>query len=136
MAYLVIAALFYQVFVTTFLIIPVVLMLFLLAAGGAMLMGALNVFFRDFSHLTSVLLRALFYLTPIIYPPDLIGPKAAMFLRMNPVFYPVVAGRDVLYYGRVPAPEDWAIGFLAAGLVFCLGLIVFTSTENRFVYYA
>lgn len=135
-AYLLIAVVIYRVYPTTFLLLPVVVMLFFLSAGAAMLMCTLNVFFRDFTHLTSVLLRALFYLTPIIYPASLFGPKGQLLLRLNPAYYPVAIGRDVLYYGRISSLEDWGIGFAAAVLVFVVGLLVFTSTQRRFVYYA
>lgn len=135
-AYVVMALLTHDVPATILLLVPVIVMLFFLSAGGAMLMCALNVFFRDFSHLTSVLLRALFYVTPIIYPPELLGPKAESFLRLNPVYYPIVIGREVVYAGRVPAIEDWIVGFVFALAIFFVGLFVFTSTERKFVYYA
>ena len=120
---------------TVWLLPLAIAMLYLLSAGGAMLICTLNVFFRDFTHLTSVLLRALFYLTPIFYKPDLLGPKTEALLRLNPVFYPVVVTRDLLYYGQVPSLEMWLTGFGFAVALFTMGLMTFTSTQNKFVYY-
>jgi ABC-type polysaccharide/polyol phosphate export permease len=71
--------------VTAPLIIPVFVMVYLLAVGWALIMSTANVFFRDFSHLTQVLLRALFYLTPVLYRPSLLGDKVAAILKINPV---------------------------------------------------
>ena len=121
----------------TVILLPFVLvMLLLLASGASLLMSSLTVFFRDFIHLSSVVLRMLFYLTPIFYTPDIFGPKAAMLFKLNPAYYPVQAIRSVLYYGSLPSPVDIALGFGTAILVFLTGLAVFTSTENRFIYYA
>ena len=121
----------------TVLLLPLVLlMLFLLSSGAALLMCSLTVFFRDFTHLTPVLMRALFYLTPIFYRPDILGPKGMMLLRFNPVYYPVVLTREVLYYGRVPGAELWVIGFAAAVAIVIAAQAVFSLTEKRFVYYA
>lgn len=121
---------------TAWALIPALAMLYVMGAGGAILMCSLNVFFRDFTHLTSVLLRALFYLTPIFYPPTIMGPEAQRFLQLNPLYYPVVITRDVLYYGEVSSTEQWLIGWTAAAAVMLAGLLVFSSTEDRFVYYA
>lgn len=121
---------------TTPLIIPVMLMLLLMSAGSALVMSALNVFFRDFTHLTGVMLRALFYVTPIIYPPHLLGDRAVAYMALNPLFYPVVMGRQVLYYGQVPTLDVWAIGFSAAALMCLAGVYLFASLERRFIYYA
>ena len=110
-----------------------------MAASGEheqLLMSALNVFYRDFTHLTGVLLRAAFYLTPIIYPPDILGERVAALLKLNPVYYPVLLARSVLYYGEIGNMETWLTGFGAATAVLLLGLLVFTSTQEKFVYYA
>ena len=117
------------------LIIPVFFMVYLLAAGFVFALAALNVFFRDFQHLTDVALRALFYLTPVLYPPRIFGPKLGFLLQFNPLYYPVIIARDVVYYQTVSPPETWAIGFAISFVVFFLGLKLFSSLEDRFVYY-
>lgn len=112
------------------------LMALILASGVGLVMGALNVFFRDFQHLTQVGLRALFYLTPVLYRPGIFSPKVNLILRLNPVFYPVVTGRDAIYEGVISPMEDWVIGFSLAIIVLLAGALVFSATEKKFVYYA
>ncbi|MEK7704761.1 MAG: ABC transporter permease [Myxococcota bacterium] len=121
---------------TTPLLVPVVLMLFVVSLGGALLMATLNVFFRDFTHLTAAIMRALFYLTPIFYSPSMFGPHAERYLRLNPMYYPVIAARDVLYYGVVPPAQIWLVGFGAAFFVLVVGLWAFVRNEVKFIYYA
>jgi ABC-type polysaccharide/polyol phosphate export permease len=117
-------------------IVPIILMMYLMATGAALAFSALNVFFRDFTHLTDVLLRVLFYLTPIIYPRDLFGPQIAFFLQFNPVSIPVLMARDVLYYHEVPSLNDWLVGYGVSGLIFVIGLTIFVKNQDRFIYYA
>ena len=107
-----------------------------MTAGSALFLASLNVFFRDFTHLTEVLLRVLFYLTPIIYPPSLFGPEIEQLLKLNPVASPVLLARDVLYYHQVPTPELWLQSIAMSLIVFLGGLLVFTRTQEKFVYYA
>src|SRR5207249_425008 len=50
------------------LFLPVaVVLLALFTIGVSFLFSCLNVFFRDFTHMTEVLLQAWFYLSPVIY---------------------------------------------------------------------
>ena len=46
-----------------------------LALGTALLLAALNVYFRDMQHIWEVLMQVFFYATPIIYPLSLVTEK-------------------------------------------------------------
>ena len=118
------------------MVIPVIGMVSLLSIGGALIMATLNVFFRDFLHLTEVILRLMFYLTPILYRPELFGEKAQFFFQLNPAYYPIVTARSVLYDQVMPDPHLWVIGYATAFASCVLGLFIFTRTQDKFVYYA
>jgi len=134
-AYLIIAAALGELHLSIIYFPISLLMLFLLSVGSALTMSTLNIFYRDFTHLTAVLMRVLFYLTPVIYPPERLGPKAAYYFQFNPVYYPVIAIRDVLYHGKFPDTELLLIGFSVASIVFIFGLYIFSRNEHKFVYY-
>lgn len=51
------------------------LQLYLLSLGVALLLSALNVYFRDAQHIWEVVLQGLFYATPIIYPLSMVEQK-------------------------------------------------------------
>ena len=50
------------------LVIPSIIQLYAISLGVALLLGSLYVYFRDIGHIWEVLLQAMFYATPIIYP--------------------------------------------------------------------
>lgn len=56
-----------------------------LSMGIAFLLSALFVKFRDFSHIWEVILQALFYATPIIYPLSIAPPKVAKLISLSPL---------------------------------------------------
>ena len=120
----------------TNLLLPLaVFNLFLYALGTTLITCSLNVFFRDITHLTTAILRALFYLTPVFYKPEMLGPEAAYYLRFNPLYYPVTCIRSVIYDGQIPSLMHWGISFgIGFGLV-TIGLLIFTKCESKFVYY-
>jgi ABC-2 type transport system permease protein len=62
--------------------------IYLLALGLAFFLSALNVKYRDTSHIWEIIMQAAFYATPIIYPLAIVIEKsdiAAKFIMMNPI---------------------------------------------------
>lgn len=71
-----------------FLILPVILELYLLSLGIAFLLGSINVKYRDITSIWDVLMQALFYAIPIIYPISMIASTsviAAKIILLNPI---------------------------------------------------
>ena len=90
-----------------------------LIAANAMwvglLFGIVGARFRDVPPIVSSLLQVAFYLTPIIWKPELLGNRIA-FVQVNPFFHFVELVRAPLL-GQVPAPLTWAVvlGVTAGG---------------------
>lgn len=73
--------------------------LYVLALGLAFFLSALNVKYRDTSHIWEIIMQAAFYATPIIYPLALVVERsevAAKFLLMNPVAQAIQDARYAL----------------------------------------
>ena len=73
----------------SWLLVPLsILELYGLSLGISFLLGALNVKYRDMVSIWDVLVQALFYAVPIIYPVTLIAsssPIAAKVILLNPI---------------------------------------------------
>jgi ABC-type polysaccharide/polyol phosphate export permease len=96
----------------------------------ALLVSALNVFFRDLGNLSRHVLRLWFYLSPALYGAAVIDqvarthPQIATLIQVNP-FYPILnAYRSAIYEGAAP---DWAAlgGVLGASALFLLVAVWF-----------
>lgn len=73
---------------TWLLVIPAILELYLLSLGIAFLLGSINVKFRDITSIWDVLVQALFYAVPIIYPISMVAGTsavAAKIILLNPI---------------------------------------------------
>lgn len=71
-----------------FLIIPAILELYLLSLGIAFLLGAINVKYRDITSIWDVIVQALFYAVPIIYPIQMVAGTSALaakIILLNPI---------------------------------------------------
>ena len=71
-----------------FLAIPAILQLYLLSLGISFLLGSINVKYRDITSIWDVLVQALFYAVPIIYPISMVADTsiiAAKIVLLNPI---------------------------------------------------
>jgi len=120
----------------TMLLIPIpIIYIFVFSLGVAMLMSSLVVFFRDLTHLYSVFLTMLMFLTPIMYPIDIIPEHLLPFWGFNPMYHFVDYFRALTLWGFVP--DLWSnivcIGFALASL--CAGTYVFMRQQDRYILY-
>ncbi len=73
----------------TWLLVPLSLLeLYLLSLGLSFFLGAVNVRYRDISSIWDVVIQALFYAVPIIYPITMVAdrsPIAAKIILLNPI---------------------------------------------------
>ncbi len=70
------------------LVIPAIFELYLLSLGIAFLLGSINVKYRDITSIWDVLVQALFYAVPIIYPISMVAATsevAAKVILLNPI---------------------------------------------------
>jgi lipopolysaccharide transport system permease protein len=123
-------------------LLPALALLLLLGWSLAILMGVINVLFQDTQHLIEVLLQALFYLTPIIYPPSLLRDRhLGWMIDVNPlasfmelVRRAVLDGSPILD-GCLPLWRAYAV---AAGTVLVATMaaaLVLSRIERRMVFY-
>ena len=73
---------------TWFLAIPAIFELYVLSLGISFLLGSINVKYRDITSIWDVLIQALFYAVPIIYPISMVAATsatAAKIILLNPI---------------------------------------------------
>ena len=119
--------------------IPVAFLLMLLlavyAAGFALALSTLAVYFRDLRYLWTIIIQVMFFATPIIYTPDKIAGKVPpileFILHWNPMAVFVLSFRHLLYSGR--APEWGHIAYLVAASIvaFVGGWTIFVKQSRR-----
>ena len=104
--------------------------------GLALALSVLNVYMRDIEHLSALGLNVWFFLTPIVYPIDIIeqnvgGIAAADLLRLNPMTQFVEAYRDLLYHLQYPSPARLAALVAASATSLAVGWAIFRRLEPR-----
>ncbi len=81
---------------------PLILLQLLFTFGLSLIFSTLNVFFRDLSHLIGVILHIWFWLTPIVYPSNVIPQRFLFLIKFNPLTHLIGIYRDLLLYSNLP----------------------------------
>jgi lipopolysaccharide transport system permease protein len=99
---------------------PVLAVQILFSIGLGIIVGVFNVFFRDVGQFFGILLQFWFWLTPIVYPADILPEGLKPFMQFNPMLPFISAYQGILVNAAVP---DWH-DFIWVTLV-SLGLCAF-----------
>lgn len=105
----------------------------LLTMGLGYLAAGLTVFLRDVPQTLAVLTNLWFYVTPIVYPANVIPePWRAWVLWLNPLAAIVQVYRDLILTGQVEHVAEWAIATVVSILVFASGFWVYQRLRPAF----
>lgn len=88
---------------TLLVFLPIVLLFIMLIAVG-FFVSVWSAFVRDIPQLVSVIMQLLFYLTPIIYPFNIVPENLRFLVLLNPVTPIVQSFRDLVVVGILPDP--------------------------------
>lgn len=117
---------------TIFLLPLAYLPLIFLALGFGWFLASLGVFIRDLGQIIPVILTIIFFLSPIVYPLDMVPRTLQPIIYLNPLTSIVDGFRQVLLWGRALPWSDWAICTSSSFLLSILGYIWFVRTKKGF----
>ena len=116
-------------------LIPVTVMATLFTLGLSLTIASVSAFFHDVGEMYRILQTPWMFLTPIMYPMDIIPQKYVFLMKLNPMFYFVECFRARLYLGAAPNMTMLAIAAILALVSITVGHIVFSRSEDAFIYY-
>lgn len=110
--------------------------------GIALILSALNVFYRDTIMIMDVVLLAWFFLTPVVYPIDVLPSSYQLWgitldvrrwmYIVNPMASLIAAYRDLLYWGYRTNLDFFIRTALTSLLILIIGYWVFLRYSGRF----
>ena len=102
------------------------------ASGLGCWLSALMVKYRDFRYVIPFMTQALLFLTPVIYPVNMVSNKwLAYALSLNPMFAAVEIFRAPILTGETPL-RFFIISIVSGLLLFVVGISYFKRTERYF----
>ena len=107
------------------------------ALGVGLILSTLAIYFPDVAEMYQIILVAWMYVTPIIYPEEIL-PQAYRFwiTNLNPMYHLVRIFRMPIYEGVFPGWTELAIGCSIAITTLVVGWLFFSKKADEFAYQA
>ncbi|MEN6458105.1 MAG: ABC transporter permease [Thermoguttaceae bacterium] len=118
-------------------LVPTFALLFVVGWSLAICAGLVNVMFQDSQHLIEVLMQVLFYVTPIIYRPEMLLKRNLMswFVRLNPFAALLELIRQPLLEGTLPSSWAVGVGLLTGFVMVAVAALALRCFEKRIIFY-
>jgi lipopolysaccharide transport system permease protein len=100
-------------------VFPVLFLQVLFSIGLAIIIGVLNVFFRDVGQFFGIVLQFWFWLTPIVYPAAILPEKIKALMVFNPMASFMAAYQGIFVSRIVPDWKDF-IWITVVSLALCI----------------
>jgi len=119
-----------------FIWLPVIFIIqVFLMTGISLIVSAFNLFYRDIQYLLNLVIILWMYVTPIMYPVEIIPSQYRFIFSLNPMAVIVNAYRQVLLSNAAPNFNSLYIAFLISIFFFVLGFLIFKKLEGEFADY-
>lgn len=106
---------------------------FMLGLGVVLITSGLNVYYRDVQYILSVVSLAWMYLTPILYPLDMVTNNVYRSLfYINPLTIIIENYRTILYYGNMPDLKMIGLSTLISFVIMIIGVWCFGRMKKGF----
>lgn len=116
-----------------FAALPVLALQVAFAMGLGMVLGVLNVFFRDVGQFFGIFLTFWFWLTPIVYPANILPERIKPFMALNPMAPVIGAYQSIFVHQSWPNWTTlWPTALMAA-LLCLLGVHLFKKNAGEMV---
>lgn len=119
---------------TGLLVLPGLVLWAIDALALTLLLGALCARFRDVPPIVGSLMQMAFFVTPVIWRPELAGPTRQWLLPFNPFFSLLEVVRGPLL-GEPPKGGVWLGAVIATLLLVLLGSWLFARTRARIAFW-
>ncbi|OOM68779.1 ABC transporter permease [Clostridium sp. BL-8] len=113
--------------------LPIIMIIeYLFTLGLSFIFSALNVYFRDLEHILGIVIMGWFYLTPIVYTPDMVPQKYSGLFNLNPMVPITEVYRDILYYKQMPSFSGLGYIFMFSIAMIIVGYFLFQKLQKNF----
>jgi lipopolysaccharide transport system permease protein len=106
--------------------------LYLFALGLGLMLSALQVYVRDLEQVLPTLVMFWFFMTPILYAPEILPEGMARWLKLNPMTWWMEEIRAGLFHAKILPDLTFLLLLCAALGSFGLGYLVFRRLSRNF----
>lgn len=105
------------------------------SSGFALALSVLSVYFKDLSYLWGIVMQIWFFVTPVVYGPDLVEEQlsstATTLFEFNPMYHFILAYRTLLYDATLPPWPTLVVMLASATVSLSTGWAIFHRLGRR-----
>ena len=105
---------------------------YVMLLGFTFILSAIEMYMRDIEHIVNFVLSMAFYVTPILYTPDIFPTQLSWVLKINPMAYIVNAYRSIFFYKEMPDMIGLGIVGIFSVVIFFVGYVIFEKLQKGF----
>ena len=114
-------------------LIPVILLFSIFIFSVGLILGSLNVFFRDVGILWNTINPAMFYLSPIAYPANMVPERFKFIVQYNPLYHFLKIIRNVFYDGTAPSLHYMVNCLVITTVTALIAFLIYRKIRNGFI---
>jgi len=111
---------------------PIFLIQVIFTYGLSLLLAAFNLFYRDIQYVLNLGLIVWMYLTPVIYPIEILPKQYQIIFQLNPMAVLFNAYRKVILGDGAPNLVSLAVALAVSLIIYGLGITIFKRLEGVF----
>ena len=137
LAYVVVAVIYAVPFgAGTLLALPGLLLVMVASLLLVTIFAHLNARFRDIAHMASVGMQVLFYVTPVIFPAELLRRRTdlSFVVNLNPMYHLLEVVRRPLLAGVAADWHSYAAASVVIVVLTAVAAVVIATNQRRIVY--
>lgn len=116
-----------------FVVVPLaILAIAITVIGAGLLFASVNVKYRDVRYVLPFFIQTLMFITPVIYPLNIVAPQKRYFMALNPMTSVIESVRLVFSGGGFLDPWLILISVLSMFTILIVGIWYFRKTERFF----
>ncbi len=128
-------AIFYKVHFSlafTAMVLLGLLITMIASSGLGLLLASINVKYRDVRYILPYFLQIMIFVTPVIYPLNIMRPSFQQIVSLNPMAGVIDGLRSALSSGQITNPGSLLFAFSSSLLLFVFSVIYFRKTQSFF----
>ncbi len=131
---LIIIIVFFHIGISVYIfwVVPILIIEMLLALAIGMFFSSINVYFRDVTAIIPIILMAWLFLTPVLYPLDLVPAKYQLIAKLNPMTGVLEGLRRAVLTSGPPEVASMLITLAVTFVLIVVSYVLFKKLEKGF----
>ena len=114
-------------------LLPAYLIASMFCMGCSLIVSTLTVYFRDMQWLIQMGLQSIFFLTPVLYKPDILDESAQLIVHFNPIS-PIILLYNNIFMNNVVELKLWLSSLIISIFTLLLGLYVYWNNKYKIIF--